>query len=64
MSTQIGSEDDWGAVSGGYECGFAVKTDGTLWAWGWNSGEYGGLGFGDTNLGEVYSVPTQVGSGP
>ena len=39
---------------------FALKSDGTLWAWGDNY--YGDLGLGDLTY-DVYSVPTQVGSG-
>ena len=35
----------------------AIKTDGTLWAWGGNN--YGGLGQGNTTN---YSSPVQVGA--
>ena len=35
----------------------AIKTDGTLWSWGWNSS--GQLGLGDTTN---RSSPVQVGS--
>ena len=37
--------------------GLALKTDGTLWAWGWNGGGY--LGQNNT---VHYSSPVQVGS--
>ena len=37
--------------------GLALKTDGTLWAWGWNGGGY--LGQNNTTH---YSSPVQVGS--
>ena len=58
---QIGSLTDWffarccGVAPNGFT--IAVKTDGTLWAWG--SGSYGQLGQGDVLS---YSSPVQVGS--
>ena len=58
---QIGSLTNWkqvasGGGTAGY-CGFAVKTDGTLWSWGAN--DYGQLGNGTTI---DYASPIQVGS--
>jgi len=55
---QVGSLTDWALVRMGYkgDC-WAVKTDGTLWAWGVNT--KGGLGLGDTTN---YCSPVQVGS--
>jgi alpha-tubulin suppressor-like RCC1 family protein len=62
--TQIGSESNWRLIAHG---GFgdnanpgvsaAIKTNGTLWLWGF--GQYGRLGQGDTIS---RSSPTQVGS--
>ena len=43
---------------GGDHVGLAVKTDGTLWSWGYN--ERGQLGQNDRTY---YSSPTQIGSG-
>jgi alpha-tubulin suppressor-like RCC1 family protein len=54
--TQIGTESDWASVSSGGH-NLAIKTSGTLWAWGDN--RIGQLGLGDT--GYRY-VPTQVGT--
>jgi alpha-tubulin suppressor-like RCC1 family protein len=55
--TQIGALTTWAdAVSGMYYC-LAVKTDGTLWAWGDNGD--GKLGLGNRTY---YSSPKQVGS--
>ena len=55
---QIGSLTNWLHISAGtYYCVFAIKTDGTLWAWG--SGGRGKLGLGNTTS---YSSPKQVGS--
>ena len=34
---QIGTLTNWKQVSGGYDHSLAVKTDGTLWAWGTNN---------------------------
>jgi alpha-tubulin suppressor-like RCC1 family protein len=39
----------------------AVKTDGTLWAWGWNA--YGKLGINSNNITLYVSSPVQIGTG-
>lgn len=60
---QIGSDTNWKDVSiaGGFNNNdnkvLAIKTDGTLWAWGYNNA--GNLGLGDT---VARSSPTQVGT--
>jgi alpha-tubulin suppressor-like RCC1 family protein len=57
---QVGALTNWSSVTGSCADGemvMAVKTDGTLWAWGYNN--FGELGLGDrTNR----SSPVQVGS--
>ena len=58
--TQIGTGTDWSKLPVGGNSFFsaAIKTDGTLWTWGYNN--FGNLGFNDI----VYrSSPVQVGSG-
>jgi len=56
--TQVGELTDWVAVAGTRTHGVAaIKTDGTLWAWG--NGEYNQTGHGDT---VDRSSPVQVGS--
>ena len=58
VPTQVGIDTDWVAVSGGgSRHGLAVKTDGSLWAWGSNN--QGQLGTGDTTARET---PTPIGS--
>jgi hypothetical protein len=54
---QIGSLTNWATVSDAYACSVAVKTDGTLWSWGYNF--YGQLGL--SNL-TYYSSPKQIGA--
>jgi len=55
--TKIGTDTDWVMVSCGLSYGAAIKSDGTLWTWGFNF--YYNLGHGDqTNR----NTPTQVGS--
>jgi alpha-tubulin suppressor-like RCC1 family protein len=43
---QVGRRHGWTAVSGGYGDSFALRADGTLWAWGNNSDFGGNLGLG------------------
>jgi alpha-tubulin suppressor-like RCC1 family protein len=56
--TRVGEDNGWQSVSGSFVGGhYAVKTDGTLWAWGHNTA--GRLGVGVDV--ETVTVPTQVG---
>ena len=58
---QVGSLTTWasdrGSIAMGNNCGFAIKTDGTLWSWGANGS--GQQGHGNTT---ALSSPVQVGS--
>ena len=56
-SLQVGSLTNWSNISGGTFFCLALKTDGTLWAWG--QGGNGNLGLGNRTY---YSSPKQVGS--
>ena len=57
---QVGSGTNWKQVwANGIGNTFAIKTDGTLWAWGHNA-SFGMLGLGDLTH---RSSPVQVGSG-
>ena len=57
VPTQIGSDADWAVITAGMLHTLALKSDGTLWAWGFNySGE---LGLGDN---ADRFIPTQVGT--
>ena len=59
--TQVGTDTTWSTgkykLSAGVVCNGAIKTDGTLWSWGYNS--YGTLG---QNNKTIYSSPKQVGT--
>jgi alpha-tubulin suppressor-like RCC1 family protein len=55
---QIGSATSWASVSGGQNHAHAIKTDGTLWGWGWNGGA-SKLGDGTTTL---RNTPYRIGS--
>lgn len=57
--TQIGTETTWAWVVAGANHCVAVKTNGTLWAWGANGN--GQVGQGSTTT-TIYSTPTQVGT--
>jgi alpha-tubulin suppressor-like RCC1 family protein len=52
---QIGAGTDWEDIENGSETSFAIKTDGTLWAWGSNAQAQLGLAGGSR------SSPVQVG---
>jgi len=54
---QVGTLTNWKQVSAGSGYTFCIKTDGTLWTWGFNN--YGQLGLGNTTN---RSSPVQVGS--
>ncbi len=56
---QVGSDTNWRSVSAGQFATFAVRTDGTLWAWGRN--DYGKLGDGSA-VNTVRRTPVQVGT--
>jgi alpha-tubulin suppressor-like RCC1 family protein len=54
--TQVGT-DTWSKVFAGWKVSFGIKTDGTLWAWGYNN--LGQLGIGNTTN---QFTPVQVGT--
>ena len=56
---QVGADKTWSSISLLGNTASAIKTDGTLWSWGWNSG--GALG-GGWPTPTRYSSPTQVGT--
>ena len=58
--TQVDPGSTWKAVSTGCDYTVAIKSDGTLWAWGENN--YGQLGLGSAD-GNAHPTPTQVASG-
>lgn len=57
MPTQVGTGTNWQSIDGSYTHTLGVKTDGTLWAWGF--GGDGQLGLGAT---PVATIPTRVGT--
>ena len=57
--TQVGTETTWSKITTAqYAKLFAVKTDGTLWSWGYNGGNFAFNDSSTTN----YSSPKQVGT--
>ena len=54
---QVGTNTNWAQVACGYQHTIATKTDGTLWAWGYN--DQGQVGKGNT---VAYFSPVQIGS--
>ncbi|MGK4568501.1 hypothetical protein [Flavobacterium sp. 3HN19-14] len=56
---QIGFDNDWIKVSLGYSHTLGLKSDGTLWAWGYN--HFGELGIPyDPNINNL--LPVQLGT--
>lgn len=60
---QVGSLTNWAYSATGRNHSLAVKTDGTLWAWGEGSTGRLGLSVGGAETATSYSSPKQVGSG-
>jgi trimeric autotransporter adhesin len=60
IPTQIGSANNWKDIAVGHYYVLALKTDGTLWAWGGNI--WGQLGIGTSGDSELRNTPTQVGT--
>lgn len=60
IPAQAGSATDWKNVITGGRMMHGIKTDGSLWGWGWNY-LAGSLGVGHNNSG-TFSTPLQVGS--
>lgn len=58
VPTQVGTATDWVTVSAGYNHTLAIKSNGTLWAWGSNSNGKLGINSADSQR----NVPTQVGT--
>jgi len=56
--TQVGDLTNWSKVKNGYRHSMAIKTDGTLWAWGDDGNSQLGLGTNDVSR----SSPVQVGT--
>ena len=54
---QVGVYTNWSQIAAGANDGLAIKTDGTLWAWGQNA--FGAAGQGTTG---VVNTPAQVGA--
>lgn len=57
--TRIGSANNWESISTGNFHSVAIKSDGTLWAWGNN--HYGQLG-NNTTVAKEYNTPVQIGT--
>lgn len=57
--TQLGSERSWAHVASSENATYGVKTDGTLWVWGWNIGY---LGIGPVSSNHVVADPVRVGA--
>lgn len=57
--TRIGTANNWSKITAGYYHAIAIKSDGTMWAWGRN--HVGQLGSGNTSTTAV-TAPIQVGS--
>jgi alpha-tubulin suppressor-like RCC1 family protein len=56
--TQIGTATNWASIAAGSDHSMAIKTNGTLWAWG-----YGGSGQFGNGSSSSNSTPTQIGTG-
>lgn len=59
---QIGTDTDWVLAEAGFERSAAIKSDGTLWVWGWFTEDYYGLGYESMDGEDEVNieVPTKV----
>lgn len=57
----VGTSNEWQSVSAGQWHSAGIKTNGTLWVWGYNFYGQGGQGTGGTTY-AIISTPTQVGT--
>ena len=60
VPTRVGTESNWLQIAGGDSHTCALKTNGTLWCWGYNY--YGQLGIGNSGSGSDKKIPTQAGT--
>lgn len=58
--TQVGTDSNWAKVTSGISFTLAIKTNGTLWAWGEN--QAGKLGIGNLDNSYKTNIPIQVGT--
>jgi alpha-tubulin suppressor-like RCC1 family protein len=58
--TRIGTDNNWQYVSAGYDFALAVKTDGSLWAWGNNN--FGQAGNGKSGDNAIEPRPVKIGN--
>jgi alpha-tubulin suppressor-like RCC1 family protein len=59
VPTQIGTDSDWFSVTNGVDHTIAIRTNRTIWSWGYNGS--GQLGLGNDEVGTAKPSPTQVG---
>ncbi|MCL2680326.1 MAG: hypothetical protein FWF11_02460, partial [Coriobacteriia bacterium] len=60
---QVGTATNWAAVSAGGAHSMAIRSDGTLWAWGWNFGGQVGIEGLGTGWGAIHqTTPAQIGT--
>jgi len=58
---RIGKETNWVSITAGSAHGLAIKSDGTLWAWGQNI--YGGFGVGTKGMPTMSNIPIPAAPG-
>lgn len=56
VPTQIGTSNDWSEITTGLMFAMAIKTNGTLWAWGQNGNQFGNGSSANS------SIPIQIGT--
>jgi alpha-tubulin suppressor-like RCC1 family protein len=57
--TQVGIDSDWDNIDGGVDHTIGIKTNGSIYSWGYN--DFGQLGLGDSGVGKERNTPTQIG---
>lgn len=59
IPVQVGTDSDWIRVEAGEDYSLALKSNGTLWVWGWNGVNQLGIGYSGFGQGVPFKIGTE-----